>query len=151
MFQGYALFPHLDVAANVGFGLKGPDRAEVVARALEWVDLTGFGQRAVDELSGGERQRAALARTLAPGPELVMLDEPLGALDRSLRDRLVGQTRQLLDDRGVTAIVVTHDRDEAAAMSDRLAIMNRGRIVQVGTLEALLANPIDDWVRDFLS
>lgn len=151
MFQGYALFPHLDVAGNVGFGLAKEDRGRSVPAALARVGLGGFEERRIDELSGGEKQRVALARTLAPDPELVMLDEPLGALDRSLRDRLVSETRQLLEEREVTAIVVTHDRDEAAAMSDRLAIMREGSIVQIGILEEILAAPADDWVRDFLT
>ena len=155
MFQGYALFPHLDVAGNVGFGLRmaGVPPAEVDARvsaALEWVGLTGFGPRAIVDLSGGEKQRVALARTLAPEPRLVMLDEPLGALDRSLRERLMVETRRILTDRGVTSLIVTHDREEAASLSDRLALMREGTIVQTGTLQELLANPADDWVRDFL-
>jgi thiamine transport system ATP-binding protein len=93
----------------------------------------------------------ALARTLAPEPVLVMLDEPLGALDRALRERLMTETRQILTERGVTTLVVTHDREEADALSDRLALMRDGTIVQSGTLEDLLAHPADDWVRDFLS
>jgi ABC-type Fe3+/spermidine/putrescine transport system ATPase subunit len=151
MFQGYALFPHLDVAGNVGFGMAKDDREASVPAALSRVGLGGFEERRIDELSGGEKQRVALARTLAPDPELVMLDEPLGALDRSLRDRLVSETRQLLEEREVTAIVVTHDRDEAAAMSDRLAIMREGSIVQIGILQEILAAPADDWVRDFVT
>ncbi|MCH8984429.1 MAG: ABC transporter ATP-binding protein [Acidobacteria bacterium] len=151
MFQGYALFPHLDVAGNVGFGLAKEDREASVPASLSRVGLGGFEERRIEELSGGEKQRVALARTLAPDPKLVMLDEPLGALDRSLRDRLVSETRQLLEEREVTAIVVTHDRDEAAAMSDRLAIMREGSIVQIGILEEILAAPADDWVRDFVT
>lgn len=153
MFQGYALFPHLDVAGNVGFGLKmqgHPALTETVDQALHWVGLDGFGDRAIEGLSGGERQRVALARTLAPDPRLVMLDEPLGALDRNLRQRLLEQTRQVLEDRGVTALVVTHDRDEAAALSDRLALMRSGTIVQTGTMAEMLAHPVDDWVIDFI-
>jgi thiamine transport system ATP-binding protein len=155
MFQGYALFPHLDVAGNVGFGLKmagvsdGKLR-ERVGKALEWVGLAGFADRSIADLSGGEKQRVALARTLAPEPRLVMLDEPLGALDRALRERLMVETRQILTDRGVTALVVTHDREEAVALSDRLAIMRNGTIVQSGPLPTILADPVDDWVRDFL-
>lgn len=153
MFQGYALFPHMTVAANVGFGLRmqGADDIDTrVDSALESVGLSGFGPRDVESLSGGERQRVALARTLAPEPRLVMLDEPLGALDRNLRQRLVEDTRRTLEEREVTAIVVTHDRDEAVAMSDRLALMRAGTIVQTGTLESLLADPADDWVTEFL-
>jgi thiamine transport system ATP-binding protein len=156
MFQGYALFPHMDVTGNVGFGLRmaGVATSEIrdrVDTALEWVGLGGFGDRAIVDLSGGEKQRVALARTLAPKPRLVMLDEPLGALDRALRDRLMTETRQILTERGVTALVVTHDPEEAEALSDRLALMRDGTIVQSGTLEHLLAEPIDDWVKTFLT
>jgi thiamine transport system ATP-binding protein len=155
MFQGYALFPHRDVAGNVGFGLEmaGASDGEVskrVATALEWVGLSGFEERPVAELSGGEKQRVALARTLAPEPRLVMLDEPLGALDRALRERLVIDTRRVLRAREVTALIVTHDREEAAALSDRMALMRDGTIIQSGTLDELLAQPADAWVRDFL-
>lgn len=153
MFQGYALFPHMTVAENVAFGLRMQRAADIEARvtdALEAVGLEGFGPRAVDSLSGGERQRVALARTLAPEPRLVMLDEPLGALDRNLRQRLIEDTRMTLEERGVTAIVVTHDRDEAVALSDRLALMRSGTIVQAGTLESILTDPADSWVTEFL-
>jgi ABC-type Fe3+/spermidine/putrescine transport system ATPase subunit len=155
MFQGYALFPHMDVAGNVGFGLRmaGAPHAEVdklVESALERVGLSGFGDRTIADLSGGEKQRVALARTLAPEPEFVMLDEPLGALDRSLRERLLVETRKILRDRGVTALVVTHDREEAAALSHRLALMRDGAIVQSGTLDEILTQPADDWVEGFL-
>ncbi len=150
MFQGYALFPHLTVGENVAFGLdKGADRQ--VDEALAWVGMNGFSERTVDDLSGGEKQRVALARTLAPRPRLVMLDEPLGALDRNLRSRLVTETRALLKDREATAIVVTHDAAEADAICDRLALLRDGRIVQTGTLSALVASPADAWVADFLS
>jgi thiamine transport system ATP-binding protein len=121
------------------------------SEALAAVGLAGFEQRQVDSLSGGEQQRVALARTLAPDPKLVMLDEPLGALDRNLRQKLVADTRRILDERAVTALVVTHDRDEAVALSDRLALMRDGAIVQTGTLDELLANPADEWVRSFIS
>jgi thiamine transport system ATP-binding protein len=155
MFQGYALFPHLNVAGNVGFGLRmmnlSPGEIETrVGDSLELVGLSGFGARSIADLSGGERQRVALARTLAPEPRLIMLDEPLGALDRALRDRLMTETRQILDDRGVTAIVVTHDQEEAEALSDRLALMRAGTIVQSGTLPELLEDPADQWVSEFL-
>jgi thiamine transport system ATP-binding protein len=154
MFQGYALFPHMTVAENVGFGLKMAGRGDVTGQvedALDAVGLGGFGPRRVDSLSGGEQQRVALARTLAPNPRLVMLDEPLGALDRNLRQQLVTDTRRLLEEREVTALVVTHDREEAVALSDRLALMRGGTIVQTGTLEHLLAEPVDELVETFLS
>jgi len=156
MFQGFALFPHLDVAGNVGFGLRmtgtDPDLVGTeVSAALDWVGLGGFESRRIDDLSGGERQRVALARTLAPRPKLVMLDEPLGSLDRHLRERLVVDTRALLTGRKVTGLVVTHDREEAVLLSDRLALMREGTIVQTGTLEEILAHPADAWVTDFLA
>jgi len=131
-------------------GVHPAEARERVDTALEWVGLTGLGERSIVDLSGGEQQRVALARTLAPEPRLVMLDEPLGALDRALRERLVIETRQILVDRGVTALVVTHDREEADALSDRMALMRDGTIVQSGTLEELLADPVDEWVREFL-
>jgi thiamine transport system ATP-binding protein len=154
MFQGYALFPHMTVGGNVGFGLRMSGRdadGDLVAEALAWVGLAGFQGRQIDSLSGGERQRVALARTLAPRPRLVMLDEPLGALDRSLRQRLVTDTRRILEEREVTALVVTHDRDEAVAMSDRLTLMRDGEVVQSGRLEEILASPVDAWVTEFLA
>jgi len=156
MFQGFALFPHLTVAENVAFGLRmahhsGEEIATNVGAALEWVGLGDLGERDIESLSGGERQRVALARTLAPRPRLVMLDEPLGALDRNLREKLIGETRDILDERGVTAIVVTHDRDEAVRISNRLALMRDGVIVQSGTLSEILANPVDEWVEMFLA
>ncbi len=153
MFQGYALFPHLSVAQNVGFGLRMHGRDDLdgtMDEALSWVGLESFGSRDIDSLSGGEQQRVALARTLAPHPDLVMLDEPLGALDRNLRRRLVSETRKILEEREVTALVVTHDREEAVAMSDRLAIMRGGTIVQTGSLSDILENPADDWVASFM-
>lgn len=154
MFQGYALFPHMTVADNIGFGLKMGGHANIpdeVEEALSWVGMDGFGPRQVESLSGGEQQRVALARTLAPRPDLVMLDEPLGALDRNLRQKLVTDTRRVLEDREVTAIVVTHDREEAVAMSDQLALMRAGTIVQTGHLEDLLARPADEWVAEFIA
>ena len=155
MFQGYALFPHLDVFGNVGFGLRMAnlpidELRQRVTASLELVGLDGFENRSIADLSGGEKQRVALARTLAPEPKMIMLDEPLGALDRALRDRLIVDTRRILSDGGVTALVVTHDREEAEVLSDRIALMREGFIVQSGTLPDLLAHPADDWVREFL-
>ncbi len=155
MFQSYALFPHLTVAGNVAFGLRmlGLRPEEVEQRtweALRWVDLEDLADRPVEGLSGGEQQRVALARTLAPEPRLVMLDEPLGALDRNLRERLVVDTRRLLRERGATALYVTHDHGEAESVADRVAIMHAGRIVQTGTLAEIRRAPADAWVADFV-
>ena len=146
VFQDHALFPHLDVAGNVSFGLEvagmPPDQlAHRVERTLELVGLAGFGQRSVDTLSGGEAQRVALARSLAPGPRLLMLDEPLGALDRSLRDRLIGELGTLLRRLGQAAVHVTHDHDEAFALADRIAVLGDGRIQRIGTPAEVWADP----------
>ncbi len=149
MFQGYALFPHLSVGENVGFGVSVAEK-ESVGEALHWVGLDGFEERSIEDLSGGEKQRVALARTLAPRPRLVMLDEPLGALDRNLRERLIVDTRALLQERGSTSIVVTHDREEADALCDRLALMRDGTIIQTGRLDELLEKPAEAWVSEFL-
>ena len=156
MFQGYALFPHMSVADNVGFGLKmqdlsPPDIHQRVTEVLSWVGMNTMADRSVDNLSGGEQQRVALARTLAPGPRLVMLDEPLGALDRSLRERLIVEITELLERTGTTALYVTHDHEEAVAFADRIALMREGRIVQVGTWNELKADPVSPWVTEFLA
>ena len=146
VFQDHALFPHLDVAGNVSFGPEvagmPPDQlAHRVERTLELVGLAGFGQRSVDTLSGGEAQRVALARSLAPGPRLLMLDEPLGALDRSLRDRLIGELGTLLRRLAQAAVHVTHDHDEAFALADRIAVLGDGRIQRIGTPAEVWADP----------
>ena len=151
MFQDLALFPHMDVAGNVGFGLRMQHlpRAEVRRRIdelLELVDLAGFGARKVHELSGGERQRVALARSLAPAPKLLMLDEPLGSLDRVLRESLQTEVRSILKEVGVTAIYVTHDREEAFAIADTIMVMDRGSLVQAGPPEALFRAPANEMV-----
>ena len=151
MFQDLALFPHMDVSANVSFGLRmqGADKPAIqerVGELLALVEMSAYSQRKVHELSGGERQRVALARSLAPSPKLLMLDEPLGSLDRVLRDSLQSQVRRILKEVGVTSIYVTHDRDEAFAISDRLVFMNRGSVVQSGTPEQLVAAPADEFV-----
>jgi thiamine transport system ATP-binding protein len=155
MFQGFALFPHKTVGQNVAFGLRmqGVERAEIdrrVRQALEWVGMAGYAPRRIEGLSGGEQQRVALARTLAPEPGLVMLDEPLGALDRNLRERLVGEIRDILATRASTALYVTHDHTEAATVGDRMAIMRAGRIVQVGTLDQIRERPVDEWTAGFV-
>ena len=155
MFQEYALFPHKDVFGNVAFGLRmqGLGRDEVAARvadALALVGLAGFEQRDVSLLSGGERQRVALARSLAPQPCLLMLDEPLGALDRALRERLLGELPDILHRAGATAITVTHDQEEAFAIADRVVLMRAGRVVQTGTPEAVYRRPASAWAARFL-
>ena len=155
MFQSYALFPHLTVADNVAFGLRMRNATDVevrerVAEVLGWVGLERLADRRVDRLSGGEQQRVALARTLAPRPPLVMLDEPVGSLDRMLRQRLVEDIRRLLERQEAAALYVTHDHDEAMAISDRVAIMRDGRIVQSGPYPQLAAAPADRWVAEFL-
>ena len=151
MFQDLALFPHMDVFGNVAFGLRMQKlpSAQVQARVQELLDLVelgGLASRKVHELSGGERQRVALARSLAPAPRLLMLDEPLGSLDRALRESLQNQVRRILKEVGVTSIYVTHDRDEAFTMADRLVFMNHGRIIQISTPEEAVANPADGFV-----
>ncbi|RME87398.1 MAG: ABC transporter ATP-binding protein [Anaerolineae bacterium] len=155
VFQDYALFPHLNVAENVAFGLRmqGVPRAQVerlVAEALERVNLRGFERRRVTDLSGGEQQRVALARALAPRPRLLMFDEPLGALDRALRDRLLDELRGILRSAAIPALYVTHDQDEAFAIADRVALLHEGRIVQSGTPEDVYARPASAWVARFL-
>jgi ABC-type Fe3+/spermidine/putrescine transport system ATPase subunit len=155
MFQDYALFPHQDVQANVAFGLrmKSLNASQVKARATEMlalVGLVGYERRRVYDLSGGEQQRVALARSLAPDPRLLMLDEPLGSLDRALREELMNELRAILGRVGVTTIYVTHDQQEAFAVADRVIIMNRGRIVQQGTPQAVYHHPASSWVARFL-
>lgn len=155
MFQDHALFPHASVGRNVDFGLrmqKSPrnERRERVDRLLGLVGLTGFASRSVNELSGGEQQRVALARALAPDPRLLLLDEPLGALDRGLRDRLVGELRELFDGLGTAVLYVTHDQDEALTVGDRVALMREGRVVQVGAPVDVWRRPADPWVARFL-
>jgi ABC-type Fe3+/spermidine/putrescine transport system ATPase subunit len=155
MFQDYALFPHLTVRGNIAFGLRmqGLANDEIdrkVNEALERVNLVGFGDRNVTDLSGGEQQRVALARALAPSPRLLMLDEPLAALDRALRAQLQEELREVLHASNIPAIYVTHDQDEALALSDRLALLNEGEIVQSGCPEELYREPRNAWVAGFL-
>ncbi|MGC9400789.1 MAG: ABC transporter ATP-binding protein [Anaerolineae bacterium] len=156
MFQEYALFPHKTVAENVAFGLKyqGSRSHEAlqsrVASVLSLVGLEGFADRDVSELSGGERQRVALARSLAPEPRLLLLDEPLGALDRNLRERLMEELPAILREVGVTAITVTHDQEEAFALADRVILLHAGRVVQSGTPAEVYAAPASRWVARFL-
>ncbi|WP_225099256.1 ABC transporter ATP-binding protein [Streptomyces sp. CoH27] len=155
MFQDHQLFPQRDVGANVAFGLrmhgvaKGERDAEV-GQLLELVGLPGAARRAVAALSGGEQQRVALARALAPKPRLLMLDEPLGQLDRSLRERLVVELRELFRRLGTTVLAVTHDQGEAFALADRVVVMRDGRIAQSGTPLEVWQRPADAFVARFL-
>jgi len=150
VFQDYALFPHLDVAANVGFGLSRRERrGQRVQEVLELVGLGDLGHRFPDELSGGQQQRVALARALAPKPAVVLLDEPWGAVDPLLRGTLRDEVAAILRETGVTALLVTHDREDAFSVADRIALMRDGRIVQTGVPEQLYFAPADRWCAEF--
>lgn len=155
LFQDGQLFAHADVARNVAYGLRvaGVQRTERNARVAELLDLVGlagYGERSVTSLSGGERQRVALARALAPSPRLLLLDEPLSALDRVLRERLATDLREILTATGTTAIFVTHDHDEAFTVADRVAVMDAGRVLQIAPPEQLWAGPASRRVAEFL-
>ena len=155
MFQDYALFPHLDAGENVAFGLRMKklprDRIQhEVREALARVNLAHYEHRRVAELSGGEQQRVALARALAPRPGLLMLDEPLGALDRALREELIEEIRRVLKSMRTPSLYVTHDQEEAFAVAARVAILHGGRIVQMGSPEELVARPASVWIAKFL-
>ena len=155
VFQDAALFPHRDVAGNVGFGarvarLSDAERRLRVAEALELVGLAGTERRDVTTLSGGEAQRVALARALAPRPGVLLLDEPLGALDGPLRERLQDDLRDLFERLSLTVVHVTHDVGEAFALGDRVAILREGRVAQLDRPDELWARPADDWVARFL-
>jgi thiamine transport system ATP-binding protein len=149
MFQDGQLFPHRDVAGNVGYALR-PKSPARVAELLELVGLPGFEKRRVTDLSGGEQQRVALARALAVSPRLLLLDEPLSSLDRELRERLGLDLRTILVATRTSAIMVTHDQDEAAVIADRIGIMDHGKLLQVGTLAQLQRQPVSDRVARFL-
>jgi thiamine transport system ATP-binding protein len=154
MFQDGQLFPHLNVAGNVGYGLWRLPRREREARVaelLELVGLPGYQRRPVSELSGGQAQRVALARSLAPRPRLLLLDEPLSALDRRLRRQLVGAIGEIVRSTGTPALYVTHDQDEAFALADRVGVMDAGRLLQVDSPQALLDDPASPEVAEFLS
>ena len=155
VFQDHALFPHRDVFGNVSFGLRmRGDSPELVAartgELLELVGLAGLDRRPVGSLSGGEQQRVALARALAPEPRVLLLDEPLGSLDRRLRDRLLDDLGRIFDELGSTAIYVTHDQTEAFTLGDRVGVMRSGRVVQVATPDELWAHPHDADIARFL-
>ena len=154
MFQDYALFPQLNVFENVAFGLRvidmERDAVDVrVSEVLKIVGMDGFRDRSVIDLSGGEKQRVAFARAIAPWPKMLMLDEPMGALDRTLRDQLLNDLRELLSVTDIPVIYVTHDLEEAFAIADRLLILHQGRIVQAGNPEAVFSRPASIWVASF--
>jgi iron(III) transport system ATP-binding protein len=150
VFQDYALFPHLTVAANVGFGLSRRLRATRVPELLEIVGLVGLEKRFPHELSGGQQQRVALARALAPSPELVLLDEPWSNVDPFLRESLRAEVTEIIRPLGVTVLLVTHDREEAFSLADRIALMRDGTIVQEGTAEQLYFAPASRWAAEFV-
>ena len=150
VFQDYALFPHLDVVGNVGYALgRRPDRARV-DEVLELVGLAGLGDRRPHELSGGQQQRVALARALAPTPQVILLDEPFSNLDASLRDRVRTEVRGILRAAGVTALIVTHDQEEALSLADSVWVMRAGLIEQSGRPEEVYGSPASRWVAEFL-
>jgi ABC-type Fe3+/spermidine/putrescine transport system ATPase subunit len=154
VFQQYANFPHMSVAQNVAYGLRRRrlSRAEIQARVTELLDLVGlagFGGRRVTQLSGGEQQRVAIARALAPRPELLLLDEPLAALDEKIRREMQGELNGIQEATGTTFVYVTHDQEEALAMSDRIAVLNRGRCVQVDEPEHIFRHPRTRFVAGF--
>ena len=155
MFQEYALFPHKNVEENIAFGLEmqrlDPEKKhKQVEKMLQLVGLSGFGKRRINELSGGEQQRVALARSLAPEPQLLLLDEPLGSLDRTLRDRLIVEIRSILKAIKVTAIFVTHDQNEAFGVADKIAILKDGCLQQFAGPEEIYRHPISSTVARFL-
>ncbi len=155
VFQNYALFPHMNVAANVAFPLKlrGVPKAEVALRveqALELVQLGGLGERRVDQLSGGQRQRVALARAIVFEPRILLMDEPLSALDKQLRERMQIELRRLHDRLGMTTVYVTHDQREALTMSDRIAVIHQGGIMQLGEPARIYERPANRFVAEFI-
>ena len=155
MFQDYALFPHMTVAENIAFGprMRGWDKATIqkrVAQTLQIVRMEKFGDRRVLELSGGEKQRVALARTIAPEPDLIMLDEPLGALDKTLRDELGQVLHEILNELHIPTIYVTHDQEEAFTVADTVAVLNFGNILQSGSPEEIYNTPASLWIASFL-
>ena len=155
VFQSYAVFPHMTVAENIGYGLRvtGVPRAEIAARveeAVRMVRLSGFEQRRPDQLSGGQKQRVALARALVKKPKLLLLDEPLSALDRKLREEMQLELVRLQHEVGITFVIVTHDQDEALSMATHIAVMNRGRILQVSDPRTLYEAPRTRFVADFI-
>jgi iron(III) transport system ATP-binding protein len=155
VFQNYALFPHLNVADNVGYGLKvagvgKEERAERVDVALTIMDLSGLGERLPNQLSGGQQQRVALARSIVIQPQVLLFDEPLSNLDARLRDQMRSELRRLQRQLGITSVYVTHDQNEAMAMSDRIVVMNHGRIEQIGSPREIYEEPVSLFVANFV-
>ena len=155
VFQSYALFPHMSVARNLAFplevrGVARPDITARVIRALDLVNLDGLADRRINQLSGGQQQRVALARALIFDPDLVLMDEPLGALDRQLRERLQGEIRRIQRQTGVTIVYVTHDQSEALALSDRIAVFAHGKVQQLDTPQAIYERPANAFVAGFI-
>ncbi|WP_267641372.1 ABC transporter ATP-binding protein [Haloarchaeobius amylolyticus] len=153
VFQNYALFPHMSVAENVAYGLQFTDINDHDARVtelLDLVDLAGMEDRAPDELSGGQQQRVSLARALAPEPDVLLLDEPMSALDARLRETLRREVARIQSELGVTTVYVTHDQEEALAISDRVAVMHDGQVEQVGTPQAVYREPASRFVAEFV-
>ncbi len=155
VFQNYSLFPHMSVAENIGFGLQmqGKDKAQIRQRThdmLELVQLGSYANRKPNQLSGGQQQRVALARALAPQPEVLLLDEPLSALDLKLRKAMRIELKQIQENAGITFIFVTHDQEEALTMSDRIAVMSQGEVQQLGTAEQIYKEPQNRFVADFI-
>ena len=153
VFQDNALFPHLTVGGNVAFGLRGQtalERKQLVDEMLEVVGLHGYGDRYPHELSGGQQQRVALARALAPRPELILLDEPFSSLDVDLRERLALEVRDILKERGMTTVLVTHDQHEAFALAEHIGVMQDGRILQWDTAYNLYHEPADRFIAHFI-
>lgn len=155
VFQNYALFPHRSVSQNVAFGLRmrGMDKAQIARKvdwALELVSLSGYGDRSPDQLSGGQQQRVALARAIVIEPTVLLCDEPLGALDKKLRQQMQFELKELQKTLGLTTVFVTHDQEEAMAMSDRLAVMSDGKVEQIGTPLEIYNAPISRFVADFI-
>ncbi len=155
VFQHYALFPHMTVGENVAFGLEAqglpaPERRSRAAEALAAVDLSGFEARPVTQLSGGQQQRVALARALAPRPRVLLLDEPLSNLDPTLREKTRRELKRLIRRTGITTLFVTHEQEEAFDLGDRVAVLNRGRLEQVATPEALYDSPATRFVATFI-
>ena len=155
VFQNYAIFPHLDVASNIAFGLRksGLSKQELnekIEQTLGLIKLAGFGKRKSSDLSGGQRQRVALARALIKQPKVLLLDEPLGALDKKLREQMQIELRQLQQQVGITFVFVTHDQEEALTLSDRIAVMNQGDIVEISSPGSLYEQPRSRFVADFI-